>query len=295
MPRRTSLPFWERHPILKQIYDDASKLSKQQIILPSVMTVATFITTLLLGESVSWWLIFRSTALSLAVGFGLYLLLAVLRAPFIVIGRHHRQIANLDQQLREINVTHDPKESLWKPVIERAGARIINRPVNKESNIISETGIPDFDLDPGYINVNVVLARFHHKVADLGRASYVYVKGHIYIRDAVGTPLADYDAVWWPREDGRSCTLPVGDRTELVLALIQSKPSGQLFGYEYHTKPSKTEFFGGEELAPIAELIKGDMVQITVELVLHFGSRVFDQKRFDYRLTLKPKPGIEEN
>jgi hypothetical protein len=284
------LPFWERHPILKQVYDDASELSKQQIILPSVMTVATFIAALLLGESISPWLVLRSAGLSIIVGVSLYLLIAILRAPFVIIGQHHREIIDLRQQGAK-----PESEPIWKPLIERDASRIIRRPLD-EANTIYEHEVPDNELNEE-TNVYVALSRFHHRVGELGQAAYVEIKAHVYLGDADSNAITDYDAVWWPRhqEPGycdRRYRLSVGDRKEIVLALID--PKNTLWTYEYHTRRNRDKYVPGEELSPVTNPVSGVDFMIAVEIILEFDSVVIDEKRFQYRLQLHDKPHLEE-
>lgn len=95
------IPFSQRHPILKQAWDDACRLSWQQVGVPTVSAIATLLVSfyrdyyagrldLLNLKNLGW---------SLLVGVVLYVIIAVARAPFVVIGRLQRELLEVRQGL----------------------------------------------------------------------------------------------------------------------------------------------------------------------------------------------------
>lgn len=96
------IPFGERHPILKQAVIDAGQLTWQQIGVPALTTLSAFAIQvwndymaqrLNLGENL------KTVLYSVSLGVVLYVLVALVRAPFVVIGRHQRHLADLSQRL----------------------------------------------------------------------------------------------------------------------------------------------------------------------------------------------------
>src|SRR2546428_11828608 len=99
VPVQKSPTFSERHPILKQAWSDASELTIQQLAVPSATVVASFVANIVLGESTSWWFWIRSAGLSLGIGLLLYVVIALIRAPFVLIGRHHQELRSVTERL----------------------------------------------------------------------------------------------------------------------------------------------------------------------------------------------------
>ena len=146
----------------------------------------------------------------------------------------------------------------------------------------------------GQTNVSMVLARFHHKMGERGRAAYVDVKAHVYVCDAFGTTIIDYDAIWL-HEDNRTLRLSVGDRANLVLCVISTAVQKLIFSYEYQAITNESGLVHTEQMRPVMETIFGEVFQINVELTLSLGNRVFDQLRFGYRLNREQGNTLIEN
>lgn len=101
-PPTQSLTFWDRHPILKQASEDALDLSIQQVALPMVGTSSTLFIAWWLGQIISWRGALVPIMGSLAVGLLLYILIALIRAPFVVIGRQRSQLYEIAHQVLEL-------------------------------------------------------------------------------------------------------------------------------------------------------------------------------------------------
>ncbi|HXQ37405.1 MAG TPA: hypothetical protein VN843_25570 [Anaerolineales bacterium] len=100
------LTFSERHPILRQAVDDAIHLSWQQMGVPLLGASAGPIITLVneynAGRLHGWpdaKTLVYFLVWSLVVGVTLYAIVAVVRAPFVVIGRQQRELADLKERL----------------------------------------------------------------------------------------------------------------------------------------------------------------------------------------------------
>jgi hypothetical protein len=114
MPDPPPVSFWDRRPILKQAIDDSRKLTWQQVGVPALAAMGNLITTLYndyyanrldVPGSV------KTVLYSLLIGLFLYAIVAIVRAPFIVIGRQHQQLASLQQRLIGIqSLSHQPSE-----------------------------------------------------------------------------------------------------------------------------------------------------------------------------------------
>ena len=94
--------FISERPILWQAYLDLREFSKAQIVPASIMSLAAFIAAFLTGQVASAGSAALFVLLSIVAGLVFYGLVAVVRAPFIVIGQQHRQLAELNQRLLEV-------------------------------------------------------------------------------------------------------------------------------------------------------------------------------------------------
>lgn len=107
-PQLTSrdLSYSERHPIQKQAWDDGVKFSWQQIAVPGLGAIANLIVTLVneqqagrLHDITGVKTFVYSLLWSLVVGVVLYAVVAIIRAPFVVIGRQSRELIDLRHQI----------------------------------------------------------------------------------------------------------------------------------------------------------------------------------------------------
>ena len=95
-------PVVAARPVLQQVKQDLFAFSNAQVVPALAMGIGTFFTACALGQVTSWPSALLLVFGSVAVGLILYALLAVLRAPFIVIAQHHRQLSDVHQRLVEV-------------------------------------------------------------------------------------------------------------------------------------------------------------------------------------------------
>lgn len=101
-PKGTELVRVDSHPIRQEILSETKALSTTQVVLPSGMAIATFIVNCLRGDVVSVWSGIFWAFVSLVVGLVLYYLIAVIRSPFVVIGKQHNEIAALLDRVSQL-------------------------------------------------------------------------------------------------------------------------------------------------------------------------------------------------
>src|SRR5438270_6945044 len=137
LPPDKHLSFAERQPILYQIWVDTLKLSKEQVAIPLVMSVANFLNDYSAGRVTSAPSAVKSIFVSCLIGVILYLLINIIRAPFIVIGKQHRQITHLTQRLADDEVTLNEVEARPPVVIEKVAESVAALPEPKhEPNLV---------------------------------------------------------------------------------------------------------------------------------------------------------------
>jgi len=99
------LTFTQRHPILKQSLDDSLQLTWQQIGVPALAALGNFFVTLsndYYANRLDFGGSLRSLLYSLGIGIGLYAFVAIVRAPFIVIGRQNRELIDVRHKVRDL-------------------------------------------------------------------------------------------------------------------------------------------------------------------------------------------------
>jgi hypothetical protein len=128
------LTYWQRHPIQKQTLDDAVQLSWQQIGVPALGAVAGLTVTIMneynagrLKSLTDVKPLLSSLLYSLAIALALYILVAVVRAPFIVAGRQNRELVGLGKRVNDLE--QKPEQVPLTPVsmfeIEQAMERFM--------------------------------------------------------------------------------------------------------------------------------------------------------------------------
>jgi hypothetical protein len=282
LPTDRELNNFERHPIARRIWDDTIKVSKEQIIIPGVMTIASFISSIVQGQVTSFASAVIWLFVSVLIGLALYILINVIRAPFVVLGRHHRDIWELRQRLIEIEarpplsvptVAAPPEPPRATPNIVVLAARVttlirqMDSTLNEgaQGNTIGQAAIVEF--------------------RNAGRAKQAVaavhgVKAHLEYTGGQGQ-TARVDNGIWLREYDDETSFSVGETKALVITL---RPQGSVVAPEYNqdtTSRTALEQICSPQSARLTE----KEYQVTVQLVGGNGT-FFEEFRF--RLTIKP-------
>lgn len=288
-PSEGVAPFFERHPILKQAFADASRLSWQQVGVPALGALANFIVSLyrdweagrldmsLSGKNLLW---------SLLIGVALYAVIAVLRAPFVVIARTHQRVTCLDQRLLTIEstasavVTSPPPAPLMLESLERLyelkklegnivqgdaedviaytdGNGVIVSGVEAESTKgFQALVVPYFNRSPERRVAPV------EKVS--ARITYRYFDNH--------QPLMVHRGHWLGEKETEIDFSPNGPPRRLILATLEEKTVNAI----------RRDFESYQGTATKREPLHGTLLRVHVELVT--ASQPIPLKEFEYML-----------
>jgi hypothetical protein len=229
---RPTYSFTERHPILKQAIEDARNLTWQQIGVPSLAAIGnlifTWINDYLLGR-LDLQTGLRSLFFSLLIGLILYVIVAIIRAPFIVLARNHQNLLGLEERLRAAE---------QRPLLASAPGLM---PAKKPEIICPDCSIVDMELTDRMTLVEgsgcqTVLADFYMMpVEDSER--WVEVRSRITFYDREFETHALVKEGVWLHSDSVSLAFHRGETKSLVLALLS--PNG-ISGYEHHSYETGT-------------------------------------------------------
>jgi hypothetical protein len=117
------------NPVLRQIVADIKGFSLTQVFPSLIMAVGAFIYAWWAGQVSSFGQGLKFILYSLVAGLLLYLLLAVIRAPIIVIGWHLRQMSTLSLKLAEVGSL--PLATQIVPTNSFSGFRVIHEEASK--------------------------------------------------------------------------------------------------------------------------------------------------------------------
>ena len=104
-PERTQKDTKLTHPIRRQIVADTKALGTTQVLVPLGMAAATFIVNWWRGEVVSVPSAAAWLGISVLLGFLVYFVAAVVRAPFVVIGQYGKRITELEGGISRLQDT----------------------------------------------------------------------------------------------------------------------------------------------------------------------------------------------
>jgi len=94
-------PYLSDHAVLRQIVSDIKEFSFSQVIPSLILSIGAFIYAWRTGQVISFKDGLILILYSLAAGLALYIVLAIIRAPIIVIGWHLRQLSSLNLKLAD--------------------------------------------------------------------------------------------------------------------------------------------------------------------------------------------------
>lgn len=260
LPAKThaaSLTFAQRHPILKQAWDDAVQLSWQQMGVPMLGVVASLSVTLIReysADHLHGWpdaeTFIYSLVLSGLIGVALYALIAIIRAPFIVVGRQQRQLLDVNNRLSEVEsrpaASSTPLLSAGSGVaLDSAEPNIVMR---LDGEILSAWGVQDIIYEGEYsTSYKVIVIRCKNerecspsrKVGGVGNVSAEisftgYGDKYFHIPGDLGA---------WLREHGEQVNFPVGVTHRLVVAKLEDE---RLSAVQRRSNQNKTTPWSGE-------------------------------------------------
>jgi hypothetical protein len=277
-----NLSYFQRHPILKQILDDARQLTWQQIGLPALAAMGNLIISLYRDYQANRLDVSASVKpflYSLLIGMVLYVLVAIVRAPFIVMGRHHQQIANLNQRVVEVENRPLPIPALLAlpatPNLKLRRVSVVSVKTEIKDQIF---GSPDRTLNEydgqeqrdGYAAVlEFVNDPTAGSVAEIARA-----KAILTYRETGGDHSLDVGSGVWLGLSSEYVPFEVGHSERLIVAVQLSETGGWPTTYEYQLEPEADGGLGWES-APLERRLEGAAYRIKVQIV----NRVNVQKR----------------
>lgn len=307
-------PFMERHPIFKQAIADAGQLTWQQVGVPGLTAVSSLVIQLWndyaahrleLATSV------KTVLFSLLLGMALYVLVAIIRAPFVVIGRQHRQLLSLNQRLTEIDFSPKPSPSL-SPLPDPGkllpSSVVATKVVEIEPNIIaleSEIYIAHNDEDgvivEGEIRHRSVGGGFWWADDNLLALTVPY-RNRLYEEGEVGEvgdvsaqiTYYSFDTKKWPYEINRVAWLSeeesyvsfgLNDTHRLVIVTAEGDKESHLYAVT-------RDFFGARKGRETRRMeLLGDLFRVRISLLSESRNKVI--KKSDYMLETRREPEFD--
>jgi hypothetical protein len=279
---KPTLQFAERHPVFMQAVDDARNLTWQQIGVPSLAAMGnllfTWINDYLLGR-LDWQSGLRSLFFSLVIGIILYIIVAAVRAPFIVLARNHQRLSLLDNKLalaEERLLTTSTSEVMPKnkPEIEPVLCYVTEMELTERMTLLEGKGC------------QVALADFHMKPIE-DSEYWVEVRSQItfHLIDVdLEAKLRIRDAVWL-HSDKIRLDFHRGETRSLVLALLS--PTGVL-AYEHHLQePGRNP--KNTYLKPLTKPLNEDRLFVRVRLIGEYLNQLRLDETFWYEISKSEK------
>ncbi|MDQ1639950.1 MAG: hypothetical protein QOF62_3289 [Pyrinomonadaceae bacterium] len=253
-----SLAFTERHPILSQAWDDAIHLSWQQMGVPVLGVLSSLLVTLAreykAGHLHGWpdaQTFVYQLLWSALIGIALYAVVAVIRAPFIVLGRQNRRLIELGQNISDL----ESRPVVVPPSLLTDGSAL-HQPDSAEPNIVmrldggmlSAWGVQEIIYEGDYsTSYKVIVIRCKNerdsspprKVGGVGNVSAEisftgYGEKHVHIPGDLGA---------WLREYGERVNFPVGVTHRLVVAKLEDE---KLCAVQRRSNQNKTTVWVGD-------------------------------------------------
>lgn len=300
LPPRRDLTFAEQHPVAIQIWRDTLKVSREQVIIPGVMTAASFIIDLLQGQVTSVGSAALSLLYAVLVGLILYVLINVIRAPFIVIGQHHRKIVELSERLREIEPsTHiadisassapaqratgsspaelsqgELKESEAKPHIVSQNTEMLGAHINRHGEIIEGPSVESTDR-----MAVVIAALFHNQPT---RSRMVGGIGSVSAQLIYKLPDARYIQInrgVWLAESSPQVAFGPNDHHRVVLTIIYEAEQPLFIAVQREYNSIIRKWITRE--IPL----NADSFEVEARLVSESEGRIIHTSRFRFELT----------
>jgi len=296
--REAVAPFSERHPILKQAWDDACRLSWQQVGVPALGALANFLVSLFrdwqagrLDASLSA----KNLFWSLIIGVVLYAIVAALRAPFEVIARHHRQLSDIHQRLMDAegrlteasavkqlpaSTKTEPKE----PNIVYLSAEIVEAHRQHHGGIYEGRG-PYDSLHRRQNWFWACVASFRNEVLknrEIGGRGLVSAKISYAFQGQNGSNTASRAA--WFGSDRFQVTFGINDTNTLVVATFED-------GYLFAIQENASRGFSDDRTKHLPLL--GDLHKVHIELISESESKVLCSTDLILEITRDPELNIE--
>jgi hypothetical protein len=288
-----SSPDIVKRPILEQVWRDLTEFSKAQGIPAIFMGFGTFVAAIMLGQITSLWSGFWLLVLSILAGLVFYALIAVVRAPFIVIGQHHRQLSDINQRLMNAEsrlteayavkqlpapIKAEPKE----PNIVYLSAEIVEAHRQHHGGIYEGRG-PFINRRQEWFWACVVSFRNEVlKNREIGGRGQVSAKISYVFQQEGGSKTASRAA--WFATDRFHVTFGINDTQTLVVATFED---WQLFAIQEN--PSSG--FSDDRTKKLPLL--GDVHQIHIELISESESKVLCSAELILKITRKPELNIK--
>lgn len=288
-PKETRLVAADQHPIRTQVLVEARTLNKTQVGIPLGMTIATFIVNCIRGEVVSFWTGAAWILISCAVGVLLYVLIALIRAPFIVIGRHHRAIAELSDEVERMRSTpHLPiREPKSNPNIVYAKTELVAAHISK-TDLIVEGAYRDFDSHgqlARYYNINAVTALFRNEPESSREVGEIRdVSAQVRYIPNEGAML-EISRGAWLSENANKVTFGLNDTHRLIIAFGTNREADgrQVWAAQRDFKGSaiglKTEHME----------LRANRYEVRVRLIAEKTGEIIEDFNFDLKISREPE------
>jgi hypothetical protein len=260
------------------------------------MGIGTFITAVVLGQVTSWPSALILVFGSVVVGVILYAVLALVRAPFIVIAQHHRQLSDVNQRLIEVEArsldapllslpsSETPTQAIPAQMsaasIEFVNFMVVDRwfATSGEFPITEEE--PDDERDAETLKLQLMLARFYYK-PERDVPPRIYIKAHLAIADSQGAPLQPrYDAVWDEDSGSEYKEFETADTHALVIGLLPKKAEQGLCIYQYGFKSGR--------FSPTLKTLPGQEFVLHLDLIGKINNITVLRAPMRFLLSLEP-------
>jgi hypothetical protein len=266
---KSNLTSADGHPVFTQAKADARNLTWQQIGVPSLGAMGSLIYTWINDYKLGHLDLrggLRSLFFSLLIGIGLYIIVAFVRAPFIILARNHQRLLQLSSRLIAV-------EDRSANMLTSSTVMPPNKPeIECPACYIAEMGLTDrMCVEEGTGN-QIALADFHMEpVEDSER--WVEVRTNITFHDmGFETRLRVNDGVWL-HSDKISLAFHRGETKTLVVALLS--PKG-ILAYEHHlNEPGRNP--KNTYLKPLIKPVNEERSFVEVRLIGEY----LDQLRLD--------------
>ena len=321
MPDTSSpkLTYGQRHPIQKQAFDDAIQLSWQQIGVPALGALGSLIVTLLneynagrLHDLAGVKSFVYSLAYALLIGVVLYVIVAIVRAPFIVIGRQHRQLLELEGQVSDLAVRPlSPVPSyrrLPEPPAETA-PRKVTKTVEIDPNIQSldpevlianeqaDGIIVEGEIVEYYVwpedskNIGVLALPFQNRIPENKPIGVVdYVVARVVIRSFDSDMTQELNRVAWLSEESHRVYFGQGDTRKLIILAFEGRADDPHISAIRRDSPGTRRGFQSQRL----RLTRPDeLLSFTVSLLHEGTSALIRKTEYILELSLKPEFTIQ--
>jgi len=305
-----ALTFWQRHPILVQIGRDFGQLTWQQIGLPAGTALSATIIQLLndyLADRLDWRATGETLFYSLALGAMLYLIVAIVRAPFVVIGAQYKRLLELDRRISHLTGQLQVVRPLPELIsgLNEAAPRKVTKTVEIDPNIQPlETELfiaheqEDGIIVEGEIieryrwaqdskNLGVLALPFQNRIPEnkpIGTADYVVAR--MVIRSFDSDVVQELNRIAWLSEDSHRVYFEQGDTRKLIILAFEGDADDPQISAIRRDSPGTKRGFQSQRLRlPRPE----ELLSFTVSLLHEGTSALIRKTEYILELSLKPE------